>query len=71
LKQVAVRGGDSAKIWIAAMRNVSVNNLTATAVGKPGNVASLIQGSKDNPVETISLLLCVSVTLCMYSMDPR
>jgi len=34
-------------------------------------VASLIQGSKDNPVETISLLLCVSVTLCMYSMDPR
>ena len=39
----------------AAMRNVSVNNLTATAVGKPGNVASLIQGSKDNPVETISL----------------
>jgi polygalacturonase len=39
----------------AAMRNVSVSNLTATGVGKPGNVASIIQGTKDNPVESISL----------------
>lgn len=38
----------------AAMQNVLVNNLTATAVGKP-DLASLIQGSKDNSVETISL----------------
>jgi polygalacturonase len=39
----------------AAMRNVSVSNLTATGVGNPGNVASIIQGTKDNPVESISL----------------
>jgi hypothetical protein len=39
----------------AAMRNVSVSNLTATGVGNPGNVASIIQGTEDNPVESISL----------------
>lgn len=38
-----------------AMRNVSINNLTATAVGRPQFPASLIQGSQDNPIESISL----------------
>ncbi len=38
-----------------AIRNVSVNNLTATAVGMPDYEASLIRGLKDNPVESVSL----------------
>ncbi|MGM0531715.1 MAG: glycoside hydrolase family 28 protein, partial [Bacteroidota bacterium] len=34
----------------AAIRNVHISNLTATGVGKP-SVASLIQGSKERPIE--------------------
>lgn len=38
----------------AAMRNILISNLTATGVGKP-DVASLIQGGIDNPVQNILL----------------
>jgi Pectate lyase superfamily protein len=38
----------------AAMRNISINNLNATMVGKP-SVASLIQGSAESPIENLSL----------------
>jgi hypothetical protein len=36
-------------------RNVSVDNLTATAVGRPQYPTSLIQGNQDNPIESIAL----------------
>lgn len=38
----------------AALRNLTINNLTATGVGKPA-VASLIQGSADYPAQNVSL----------------
>jgi hypothetical protein len=37
------------------IRNISVNNLTATAVGMPDYEASLIRGLQDNPIESVSL----------------
>jgi hypothetical protein len=38
-----------------AIRNVSISNLIATAVGMPDYEASLIRGLQDNPVESVSL----------------
>jgi hypothetical protein len=51
---MSLQGSFSGQSQDAAIRNVHINNLTATGVGKPG-VASLIQGSVDRPIENIML----------------
>ena len=52
--------GTRCPLWMnlragGTMRNISINNLTATGVGRPQFSASLIQGLPDNPIESISL----------------
>lgn len=51
---MSLQGSFSVQSQDAAIRNVHISNLTATGVGKP-NVASLIQGSLDRPIENILL----------------
>ena len=51
---MSLQGSFSDQSQEAAIRNVHISNLTATGVGKP-NVASLIQGSADRPIENIFL----------------
>lgn len=51
---MSLQGSFSDQSQDAAIRNVHISNLTATGVGKP-NVASLIQGSVDRPIENILL----------------
>jgi len=51
---MSLQGAFSEQSQDAAIRNVHISNLTATGVGKP-NVASLIQGSVDRPIENILL----------------
>lgn len=59
ISNVSVSGARS-PLWMnlrpdGVMRNVSINNLTATGVGRPQFPASIIQGLQDNPIESISL----------------
>jgi hypothetical protein len=51
---MSLQGSFSGLSQNAAIRNVHINNLTAIGVGKP-NVATLIQGSAERPVENILL----------------
>jgi hypothetical protein len=51
---MSLQGSFSDQNQDAAIRNVHINNLTATGVGKP-NVASLKQGSVERPIENILL----------------
>jgi hypothetical protein len=51
---MSLQGSFSGQSQDAAIRNVHINNLTATGVGKP-NVATLIQGSVGRPIENILL----------------
>ena len=51
---MSLQGSFSGQSQDAGIRNVHISNLTATGVGKP-NVASLIQGSVDRPIENILL----------------
>ena len=51
---MSVPGSFSGQMREAGIRNVQINNLVASGVGKP-NVASLIQGNANNPIENILL----------------
>jgi hypothetical protein len=51
---MSLQGSFSDQSQDAGIRNVHISNLTATGVGKP-NVATLIQGSVDRPIENILL----------------
>jgi hypothetical protein len=51
---MSLQGSFSGQSQDAAIRNVHISNLTATGVGKP-NVATLIQGSVEKPIENILL----------------
>ncbi len=51
---LSLQGSFSGQSQVAAIRNVHISNLTATGVGKP-NVATLIQGSVERPIENILL----------------
>lgn len=60
-------------IWMSvqgqngSIRNIQISNLTATGVGKP-NVASLIQGSVDKPIENI---LLTNITIQSVSVGTK
>ena len=51
---MSVQGSFSGQMQDSAIRNVVINNLTATGVGKP-NVASLIQGNENRAIDNILL----------------